>query len=75
MYKIFKGPNGLAYDIRKFICDTVDDIETIPEAGFGDTVFVIEDKDHYILNSNHEWCCITSDRDKIVSELTIWKDL
>ena len=44
-----------AYGICEYVCDSADDVESLPKAPMGSTAFVIATGDVYMINSSKEW--------------------
>ena len=56
MYSLYANDDDILYGIQKYIVDTEEDMEDLPNhARAGSTAFVIETSTTYILNHNKEW--------------------
>ena len=75
-FKIVYGKNGMPYNYSEFICDTDDDIATLPTnvnptktnepcstCSIGSKAFVIESKFLYMLNNEGKWKFIKATSD------------
>lgn len=55
MYSLYADRNDIAYGVKKFIVDTVNDLQTLPnDAQPGSSVFVIGTSKTYMLGSDGE---------------------
>ena len=55
MYKITSNDGDVAYGIKEFVCDTLDDLNTLPPCQMGSTAIVIDIATVYMKNSKGEW--------------------
>lgn len=56
MIKTTKFNGDITYDIQELVCDTPDDMASIPpHIGWGSTCIVISTSEVYIKNSKGEW--------------------
>lgn len=55
MYKLISNDGDVSYGIKEFVCDTPEDIVTLPSCQMGSTCVVISTSDVYMLNSQKEW--------------------
>ena len=55
MYKITSNDGDVAYGIKEFVCDTVDDLETLPSCQMGSVAIIIATASVYMKNSKGEW--------------------
>ena len=55
MYKITANDGEVAYGVKEFACDTVEDLKSLPECSMGSTAFIIADSEVYMMNGNEEW--------------------
>lgn len=55
MYKLVSNDGDVSYGIKEFVCDTPEDIVTLPSCQMGSTCIVISTASVYILNSQKEW--------------------
>lgn len=55
MYKLTSNDGDVAYGIKEFVCDTPEDIQTLPSCQMGSTCIVISTAEVYMLNSKKEW--------------------
>lgn len=54
--KIIKNNNAVTYGIIECVCDTIDDITSLPQnAEMGSTALIIESKEVYMKNGSGEW--------------------
>jgi hypothetical protein len=55
MYKITSNDGDVAYGIKEFVCDTLDDLNTLPPCQMGSVAIVIANAEVYMKNSKGEW--------------------
>lgn len=56
MIKIISQNGDTAYEVKDFVCDTMEDIEKLPKnCGMGSTCLVISESRVFMLNGNKEW--------------------
>lgn len=55
MYNITANDGDVAYGVKEFVCDTIDDLNELPECSMGSTAFIIADSEVYMINSSKEW--------------------
>ena len=55
MYKITKNDNDISYNVKEFVCDTVEDLQTLPKCEMGSLAIVISEISVYLRNSAGEW--------------------
>lgn len=55
MYKITSNDGDVAYGVKEFACDTLDDLRTLPNCSMGSVAFVISTAEVFMLNSKKEW--------------------
>lgn len=55
MYKITSNDGDIAYGVKEFACDSVDDLKTLPACQMGSIAIVIATAEVYMKNSNSEW--------------------
>ena len=55
MYKITSNDGDVAYGIKEFVCDTLDDLNTLPPCQMGSAAIVIATAAVYMKNSKGEW--------------------
>lgn len=56
MYSLYANDDDILYGIQKYIVDTEEDMENLPNhTRAGSTAFVIETSTTYILNHSKEW--------------------
>lgn len=55
MYKITSNDGDVAYGIKEFVCDTLEDLETLPPCSMGSVAIVISNAKIFMLNSKKEW--------------------
>ena len=55
MYKVISNDGDVAYGIKELVCDTVEDLKTLPSCQMGSSVLVIEDATVYMKNGEGEW--------------------
>lgn len=41
MYKITSNDGDITYGVKEFVCDTIDDLETLPSCQMGSVAIVI----------------------------------
>ena len=54
-YMITSNDGNVAHGIKEFVCDTVEDLQTLPQCKMGSTAFVIATSEIYMINSKGEW--------------------
>ena len=59
MYKIIKTDSDTSYGVKIFVCDTAEDIQTLPACDMGSKVFVIKDSTTYIKDGANHWVVLT----------------
>lgn len=88
MYNAVKNGNAFDFNYKKFICDTVDDMNAIDvsKTASGSTALIIETSEVYILSNTKEWKkwtstsggsanCITADDIATVSDTSGYLDI
>ena len=55
MYKITKNDNDISYNVKEFVCDTIEDLQTLPKCEMGSLAIVISEVSVYLRNSAGEW--------------------
>lgn len=72
MYNAVKHGNNMAYNYKKFICDTVAEKDQIDVSKLapGSTVLVIDTKEEYIMSSAKQWVLFTKLSDTIGGSTT-----
>ena len=55
MYKIIRNDSDISYGVKIFVCDTVEDIPTLPACEMGSKVFVIGTTTTYIKDGANHW--------------------
>lgn len=55
MYKITANDGDVAYGVKEFVCDTLDDLNTLPPCQMGSVAIVIATAEVYMKNSKGEW--------------------
>ena len=55
MYKIIRNDSDISYGVKVFVCDTVEDIPTLPACEMGSKVFVIGTTTTYIKDGANHW--------------------
>ena len=55
MYKITKNDNDISYNVKEFVCDTVEDLQTLPKCEMGSLAIVISEISVYLRNSAGKW--------------------
>lgn len=55
MYKITSNDGDVAYGVKEFVCDTVDDLKILPPCSMGSVAIVISTGQLYMLNGKNEW--------------------
>ena len=55
MYKITKNDNDISYNVKEFVCDTVEDLQTLPKCEMGSLAIVISEASVYLRNSAGKW--------------------
>lgn len=55
MYKITKNDNDISYNVKEFVCDTVEDLQTLPKCEMGSLAIVISEVSVYLRNSAGKW--------------------
>lgn len=57
MYSIIKHDNETAYNVNEYMCDSVDDLDSLPHCASGSTAVVLEEGNTavYMKNSRGKW--------------------
>lgn len=55
MYNIIANDGDVAYKIKEFACDTVEDLEKLPNCAMGSTAIVIATTEVYMKDSSGKW--------------------
>lgn len=55
MYKITSNDGDVAYGVKEFVCDSIDDLETLPYCQMGSIAIIIATASVYMKNSKGEW--------------------
>lgn len=55
MYKITSNDGDIAYGIKEFVCDTLEDLKDLPSCAMGSVAFVIATAEIFMINSKKEW--------------------
>ena len=56
MYSLISTNGNARYNIKELICETVDDLKTLPACDMGSVVIVLKPKlTLYIKGANYEW--------------------
>lgn len=55
MYKITSNDGDIAYGVKEFACDTLEDLKTLPPCSMGSVAIVISTAEVFMLNSQKEW--------------------
>lgn len=55
MYKITSNDGDIAYGIKQFVCDDIEDLKDLPSCAMGSTAFVISIAEIYMVNGKKEW--------------------
>ena len=55
MYKLFSSDGDVSYGLKEFVCDTPEDLKTLPACQMGSSCIVISTGEVYMLNSEKEW--------------------
>ena len=76
--KIRQGTRAL-YGWSEFVVDDREEVSKLPKAVHGSTVYVIHEKETYIIDGKGVWYPMKGDKDPIecdcVDEMTIWDEL
>lgn len=59
MYKITKN-NDVSHGVKEFVCDAVNDIQSLPACEMGSKVLVIENSTTYIKNGAGYWVVLAT---------------
>lgn len=51
MYKITSNDGDIAYGVKEFACDTLEDLKTLPPCSMGSVAIVISTAEVFMLNS------------------------
>jgi hypothetical protein len=60
MYKITKNDNDVSHGVKEFVCDAVNDIQSLPACEMGSKVLVIENSTTYIKNGAGYWVVLAT---------------
>ena len=55
MIKLYSQRDKIAYGIKQFVVQTIEDLKTLPPCEMGSTAFVEVNQKRYIKNSVGEW--------------------
>ena len=55
MYKIIANDGDVAYGVKEFACDTLEDLDNLPPCSMGSTAIVISIAEVFMLNGQKEW--------------------
>lgn len=55
MYSITKQNDSVSYGIKEFTCDTIEDLEELPDCSMGSSAIVLKPLGVYIKDGNKEW--------------------
>lgn len=55
MYYLIKDGNIPNLPVKEFVCDSVIDIDSLPEAAPGSTAIVIDSGEVYMVNTSGKW--------------------
>lgn len=55
MYNIIANDGDVAYSIKEFACDSVEDLKNLPRCAMGSTAIVIATTEVYMKDSSGEW--------------------
>lgn len=55
MYNITANDGDVAYGVKEFACDTIDDLKELPECSMGSTALIIATSEVYMFNGDKEW--------------------
>ena len=55
MYTTVKHDNDVSYGINEYVCDTVDDLVSLPKCSMGSMALIISTSEVYMKNSSGEW--------------------
>ena len=55
MYKITKNDNDISHGVKEFVCDTIEDLQTLPKCEMGSLAIVISEASVYLRNSAGKW--------------------
>jgi hypothetical protein len=57
MYAIIKRDENVAYNVNEYMCDSIDDLDSLPRCAPGSTVIVLEEGNTavYMKNTEGKW--------------------
>lgn len=55
MYAVRAHDGDVEYGVNEYVCDTVEDLESLPRCKMGSTVLVLETSDVYVKDGNGDW--------------------
>lgn len=57
MYSIIKRDDNITYNVNEYVCDNVDDLNSLPRCAPGSTAIILESGNAqvYIKNSEGKW--------------------
>ena len=77
-YKMTQGTR-IAYNLCEYLADDESDVKLIPKCAMGSTVYVIHNKEKYMMDSHGVWYPTVGDGEPIVcdcvDESTIWENI
>ena len=55
MYAVRAHDGDIEYGVNEYVCDTTDDLESLPRCKMGSTVLVLKDSSVYVKDGNGDW--------------------
>lgn len=55
MYNITKNDSNISHGVKEFVCDTVNDLTTLPKCEMGSIAIVLSESTVYMKNGTGKW--------------------
>lgn len=55
MYAVRAHDGDIEYGVNEYVCDTVEDLESLPRCKMGSTVLVLDTSSVYVKDGNGDW--------------------
>ena len=55
MYKVTQLDGDVQYGVNEYVCDTANDLATLPRCSMGSVAIIISTGEVYMKNSQNEW--------------------
>lgn len=71
MQKIISFSGDIVYGIVEMVCDSVEDISSLPACAMGSRCYVIDSGEMYIMNGRKEWVPISGNAVPVVASSSL----